>query len=867
MIMEWAKQVQSIVGDEHSLETIIEDLRVTKSVEVTVNRVFDGLVVATKSAVASSSSSAKPVAPASAPLFGRSTSMGGFSTRSDFADDELDIEVEGYDVSTPKASKKHDNKWENFKSNFDTWLDEGPRLPIASSSSSSSSLPSTSASFSAASAAESYGSSSSTHTKVPKPALLKQTSSISSVIEIDLTDADDEPSPSTILSTATAAMTVSKPAVLKSTFNFNEMSTTITGKTTSRTSQPVQRKPGVSLDNVISLDSDDDDDVLMSSVKPSSVNIPKTTSNTKPTTNFSQSSSSTSSQPKTNRVESSSQETVDLSWRDSSVISSITGVNSSKFVGSRIDFDMQSELFSSDDETTDKNRFERIGTSKSKPAFATMSVKRDSYVVTGGLSEAVRSIIAASGGLGASGSSNVADAASATVRNSKMSSRQARDILDTLSDTGSIDGGASETNKAAGKKRKRNPDDVAAEKAAKEAEKMRKEAEKAVKKEEKERQKELAKAAKAEEKERLKRQKEEEKAKTQDGKRANKIRDKHECCKEMIFEVDPAFVAQPGGAAIISSIQQAGAIIKVANQKLATAARWKRKVTREWDPVDEIWKPAPERVELEPFVLLRVSATEFGEAALGLGGGIGVGSGSSNNGVEALYAKVRRLYPEERLIFFIEGISEFLKKRTMTVSAQIRAGVRANPTGNGGGGSSSRVQIACKEDFEEGMLVLQFKKGCFVQMSETMEESAMYIKSFTTSIGTIPERAHRNELAFKLRFGDSVKSGSDLPDIWRRMLMEIKPCTENAATAIMKLFPNFISLTGALQNAKTESAQMALLENIVMERTGGSGARRLGPALARKIVLAFTSTDPTLSIFDPPPPPRNRSPQFKRPPM
>jgi hypothetical protein len=74
--------------------------------------------------------------------------------------------------------------------------------------------------------------------------------------------------------------------------------------------------------------------------------------------------------------------------------------------------------------------------------------------------------------------------------------------------------------------------------------------------------------------------------------------------------------------------------------------------------------------------------------------------------------------------------------------------------------------------------------------------------------------SHRNEDSFKLKFGDTVKCGSDLRDIWRRMLLEIKPCTEAVADAILSVYPNFRSLIEAYESIHAPAQRETLLEDI-----------------------------------------------------
>ena len=72
----------------------------------------------------------------------------------------------------------------------------------------------------------------------------------------------------------------------------------------------------------------------------------------------------------------------------------------------------------------------------------------------------------------------------------------------------------------------------------------------------------------------------------------------------------------------------------------------------------------------------------------------------------------------------------------------------------------------------------------------------------------------RHRCPTKLNFGDSVKSGSDLTDIWRRMLLEIKPCTESVANAIIQRYPSYRALVDGYSRLGSQKACETLLQDI-----------------------------------------------------
>ncbi|KAI9335122.1 hypothetical protein BDR26DRAFT_866207 [Obelidium mucronatum] len=380
--------------------------------------------------------------------------------------------------------------------------------------------------------------------------------------------------------------------------------------------------------------------------------------------------------------------------------------------------------------------------------------------------------------------------------------------------------------------------------ADKEAEKRYKAEERERVKQEKAEAKRLEKEEKEREKERKKLEKEAAKKITAETTAANKLRDKRAAVTEMTVVIDPSFVtALPGGARIIDAVQEVGAKIAMSRQDIPSALQWTRNVTRQWNADREIWIPCVPRIETEPYVLVRLSATEFSKLVL------------EDDGVDKYLLNIRRLYGQQnKPILFIEGMRDLLKSRTKIISNQIQTQVRmmgGGSVGNAGSRSQSHQKIASKEEFDVALLRLQMFGDCFVQLSETLEETADLIVSFTTSIAMIPERKSRSEQQLRLNFGDTVKSGDSLSDVWRRMLMEVKPLSVAAADIIMKDYPSYRSLMDTYSRTPARERE-SLLEHIRIDLV--TSQRKLGPKMSKKICLALTCEDENVAVFEAPPP-------------
>jgi hypothetical protein len=83
------------------------------------------------------------------------------------------------------------------------------------------------------------------------------------------------------------------------------------------------------------------------------------------------------------------------------------------------------------------------------------------------------------------------------------------------------------------------------------------------------------------------------------------------------LEVDKALVNINGGMEIISAVKELGSEVGFLPDATplvrgaSSILKWKRRVTRIWNDTCEIWESIPERIEYEPFILVRVLATEF----------------------------------------------------------------------------------------------------------------------------------------------------------------------------------------------------------------------------------------------------------------
>ncbi|KAJ3096597.1 hypothetical protein HDU97_005749 [Phlyctochytrium planicorne] len=421
--------------------------------------------------------------------------------------------------------------------------------------------------------------------------------------------------------------------------------------------------------------------------------------------------------------------------------------------------------------------------------------------------------------------------------------------------------------------------------AEREEKKRQKEAEKVQKKEEKEREREEKRLQKQMLADQKRREVEEVKAQVRGYRDVNKLRDKHASVQDMILDIDPYFINQRHGVAIVSGLKEIGVDVTIKPQPLAGAIRWRRKVKREWNDEGSKWVPCEEKVVMEPWVLVRIDAKHLSAIILGSSPQevlpIGSLEGSSERekdmsvphiefplrGIfnacpvagpsaraKILLDFIKTCYPGYRVIIMVENLKGFLRDRNKTMDTMLRNEIRnrdgvAKNSRTKSGAPQASSQLASKQDFEAAFFWMQFQGFCHVHQIDKQEELTKIITSFTYTLGMIPDRIHRSEQALSLNFGDTVKSGKDREDTWRKILMAVPQCTEDRANAIIERYSSFRSLHEAYESLQSKSARDMLLENIQVAKIGGQG-KRIGPALSKKIHEVITGMDENVPMTE-----------------
>ncbi|KAK2017003.1 ERCC4 domain-containing protein [Colletotrichum eremochloae] len=373
---------------------------------------------------------------------------------------------------------------------------------------------------------------------------------------------------------------------------------------------------------------------------------------------------------------------------------------------------------------------------------------------------------------------------------------------------------------------KKSTDDKAREKEAKAAERERE-------KERKRQEKEVAKEQKAKEKERAAALAE-----------VNKIRtDKKVSTPEMIADLPTSLPA-----AVTLQIQTLLKDLDVQHSMwdspVDNVVKWRRKVASRFNDELGHWEPIPMRIEPEKFALVIVTANDFVTYALGPEG----------SDLEAHALKMKRHFPQEQLIYLIEGLNPWMRKNRNVRNRQFASAVRSHGDDAVDGASTSaqprrrrnqQPQEYIDEDsIEDALLQLQVVHGVLIHHTNAAIETAQWVAIFTQHISTVPYRKQREATnaagaGFCMETGQ-VRTGEDVKDTYVRMLQEIVRVTQPVAYGIVSEFGTVPELVKAF-----EERGPLCLENCrkSTNKDGGFSDRTVGKAVSKRIYKVFTGRD------------------------
>jgi crossover junction endonuclease EME1 len=277
--------------------------------------------------------------------------------------------------------------------------------------------------------------------------------------------------------------------------------------------------------------------------------------------------------------------------------------------------------------------------------------------------------------------------------------------------------------------------------------------------------------------------------------------------------------------------------------------KWRRKVRSRYNDELGHWEPVPERVDRERYAMVIMPATQFVDLALC----------EDHANLETHALRMRRHFPNDTIIYLIEGLTLWLREnrniRNRQFVSAVRSGLeptddqqqqqpppstqqRKRTTNN----NPSQTYIN-EEAIETALLQLQvLHDNILIHHTTIPLETARWIAVFTQHISTAPYRRQRdasNDAAFCMETGQ-VRTGDGPRDTYVRMLQEIGRVTAPIAYGIAGEFGSLPKLVRGL-----EEGGPLRLEKVrkSVNKEGEVGERAVGQAVSRRVCKIFLGRD------------------------
>ncbi|KAK7980513.1 amidase [Apiospora arundinis] len=353
----------------------------------------------------------------------------------------------------------------------------------------------------------------------------------------------------------------------------------------------------------------------------------------------------------------------------------------------------------------------------------------------------------------------------------------------------------------------------------------------------KEREREAEKERKRIEKDRAKEQRALEKTKQKALDEVNKLKtDKKASTSEMIVDLPQSFA--PGITLQVNKILEELEVQQHTwhSHPVDHIVKWRRKVQSRYNEDLGYWEPIPLRITPENHVLVVIEAPEFVKLALGTEG----------HDLDAHLLKMRMHFPNETIIYLLEGIDVWMRKNRNARNRQFTNAVRGS--GDDAPGPSRRRNAATHEvvdedTIEDALVALQCHPGVLIHNTAIAVETAQWIAVFTQHISTIPYRKAKDLTAASAGFcmeSGQVRTGDSPTEIFVRMLQENARITAPMAYGIVNKYKSVSELVKGFE----EEGPLAL-ENCrkSANKDGALTDRTLGQAASRRLYKIFTGRD------------------------
>ncbi|KAK4043542.1 ERCC4 domain-containing protein [Parachaetomium inaequale] len=376
--------------------------------------------------------------------------------------------------------------------------------------------------------------------------------------------------------------------------------------------------------------------------------------------------------------------------------------------------------------------------------------------------------------------------------------------------------------------------------------------EKAKEKEEKTAAREAEKERKRLEKERAKEERVQEKAKAAALAEVNKIRtDKKVATPEMIVDL-PTTLDESVKLQAATLLRDLDVHSAAWPSPVENVVKWRRKVSSRYNSELGHWEPVPERIERENYAMVVVPAAHFVNLVLG----------DETANLESHVLRMKRHFPNDTIIYLIEGLALWLRKNRNVRNRQFVSAVRSGlePTDDNDDQRTSNTQqqqqqqqrkrktaagpqtYIDEDTVETSLLQLQILHGVLIHHTTIPLETARWIAVFTQHISTVPYRRQRdaaNDAGFCMETGQ-VRTGDGPRDTYVRMLQEIGRVTAPIAYGIAAEFGSVPELVRGLEDGGPLTLEKVRKS---VNKSGEVSDRAVGQSVSRRVYKIFLGRD------------------------
>lgn len=262
--------------------------------------------------------------------------------------------------------------------------------------------------------------------------------------------------------------------------------------------------------------------------------------------------------------------------------------------------------------------------------------------------------------------------------------------------------------------------------------------------------------------------------------------------------------------------------------------KWRRKVNSKFDEESGQWVPMPLRIENEEHALVFMTAEDIVQLAV-------------DDGIDEHMTSVRSHFPEEKLIYVLQGVTAWTRKNRNIRNRQFAAGVRSQNESQPATARrrAEQAEYIDEDMVEDAMLRLQVEHDVLIHHTALPLETAQWISIFTQNISTIPYKKQKDEDTAGARFcmdSGQVRTGENTQDTYVRMLQEIVRVTAPIAYGVASELSTVTKLVEGLETkGPTALEQVRKSAN----KDGAFSDRTIGQAVSKRLYKIFTGTDET----------------------